>query len=94
LEKVGKYQELKREIRDVGCEKHGHGTCCCRGPWKCYEETWTMDKKLGIRVRIGLLQKITLLGTARMLRRLLDFKVPGECPQETPGYDLLPWDVC
>ena len=35
-------------------------------------------KKLGIRVRIGLLQKTTLLGTTRMLRRVLDFKVSGQ----------------
>ena len=70
----------------MGCEKHGSGTCFCRGPWKCYKETWTMDKILGIRVRIGLLQKTMLLGMARMLRRVLDFKVPGECSQGTPGH--------
>ena len=43
-------------------------------------------KKLGMRVRIGLLQKTMLSGTARILRRVLDFKVPGECPQGTPGH--------
>lgn len=30
-------------------------------------------EKLEIRVRIGLLQKTTLLGTARILRMVLDF---------------------
>ena len=47
-------------------------------------------KKLGIRVRIGLLQKTTLLGTARMMRRVLD------SPKGPPviDYDLLPRDVC
>ena len=30
-------------------------------------------EKLRIRVRIGLLQKTTLLGTARILRKVLDF---------------------
>ena len=45
-------------------------------------------EKLGIRVRIGLLQKTTLLGMARILRKVLDFQLSGECPQGTLGYLL------
>ena len=45
-------------------------------------------EKLGIRVRIRLLQKTTLLATARILRKVLDFELQGECPKETLGYLL------
>ena len=43
-------------------------------------EKWI--KKLGIRVRVGLLQKTTLLGMARILRKVPDFKVPGSVPRD------------
>ena len=45
-------------------------------------------EKLGIRVRIGLLQKTTLLGMARILRKVLDFQLLGECPLGILGYLL------
>ena len=41
-------------------------------------------EKLGIRVRIGLLQKTTLLGMAR----IFDFQLSGECPLGILGYLL------
>lgn len=47
-------------------------------------EKWI--EKLGIRIRIGQLKKTTLLGIARILRKVLGFLVPGECPQGTLGY--------
>ena len=37
-------------------------------------------KKLRVRVKIGLLQKTTLLGKAGILSRVLRLYVPGECP--------------
>ena len=36
--------------------------------------------KVGVRVRIGLMQKTMLLGSNRILREGLDFKLPGGCP--------------
>ena len=45
-------------------------------------------EKLGIRVRIGLLQKTTLLGMARILRKGLNFQLSGECPLGILGYLL------
>ena len=37
-------------------------------------------EKLRVRVKIGLLQKTTLLGKAGILSRVLRLQVPGECP--------------
>lgn len=45
-------------------------------------------EKVGVRVRIGLMQKTMLLGRNRILREGLDFKLPGGCPQRTLGYLL------
>mgnify|MGYP000052500207 CR=1 FL=1 len=45
-------------------------------------------EKVGVRVRIGLMQKTMLLGSNRILREGLAFKLPGGCPQRTLGYLL------
>ena len=37
-------------------------------------------EKVGVRVRIGLMQKTMLLGSNRILREGLDFKLPGGFP--------------
>ena len=51
---------------------------------------------MGIRVRIGLLQKNVLLGMSRILTRVIDFKVPGVCPKGpfVICYDSPPYDEC
>ena len=56
--------------KNVGYNKRGCSTGCCRGPAALGSVTKKLGKwieKLGIRVRIGPLQKTTLLGTARIL---------------------------
>ena len=74
LEKVDKYQDLKREIRRLWGVKNVDVVPVVLGTLGSVTkniEQWI--DKLGIRARIGLLQKTTLLGTARILRRVLDF---------------------
>ena len=73
LEKVEKYQELKREIGRLWKLKHvevvpvvigAHGSVTKDS------ERWI--RKLGRAYNIGVVQKTTLLGTAIILRKVLE----------------------
>ena len=50
-------------------------------------------EKLGIRVRIGLLQKTTLLGMARRCSTS-NYQESVPWGSLVICYDLLPWDIC
>ena len=72
-EKVEKYQDLKREIKNLWRVRHVEvvpivvgalgGVGKRLGGWLA---------KLGIAIKTGLLQKTALLGTARILRKVLE----------------------
>ena len=72
-EKIEKYQDLKREIGRLWGIRHlevvpvGVGAL---GVVSNRLDTWL--EKLGVTIRTGLLQKTALLGTARILRKLLE----------------------
>ena len=67
FEKIEKYQDLKWEIRRM-CIKNGGVVPVFVGALgSVTKKLGKWIEKLGIRVRIGPLQKTTLLGTARIL---------------------------
>ena len=73
LEKVEKYQELKREIGILWKLKHVEVVPVVIGALGSVTkdfERWI--KKLGIAYNIGVMQKTALLGTARILRKVLE----------------------
>ena len=61
--------------------------------------TKNLDKwlgKLNVKISISLLHKTTLLGTARILRRVLELQSTEEENSKGPlvmGYDPLPWEA-
>ena len=72
-EKIEKYEELKREIRKIWAMKKVEVIPIVVGALGAVSNK--LDKwieKLGIHIRIELLQKTALLGTARILRRSLE----------------------
>ena len=72
-EKIEKYQDLKREIGKLcGIRKREVVPVVvgALGAFSKRLDTW-LDK-LGITIRMGLLQKTALLGTARILRKVLE----------------------
>ena len=72
-EKIEKYQELKREIRKVWGIRHLEvvpGVVGTLGFVSKRFDAWL--EKLGITFRMELLQKTALLGTARILGKLLE----------------------
>ena len=75
LEKVEKYQELKREIGRLWKLKHVEVVPVVIGALGSVTkdfERWI--RKLGIAYNIGVMQKTALLGTARILRKVLNFR--------------------
>ena len=67
-------------------------TDCCRIIRKCDEELGEVAGKLDIRISISLPPKTTLLGTERILRKVLEFS-SKESRSKGPffmGYDSLP----
>ena len=73
-EKVKKYQELKREIARMWYVRTVQVIPIVVG--SLGSVTKNLDKwleKLDIKISISLLQKTTLLGTARILRKVLEF---------------------
>ena len=70
LEKIEKYQDLTWEIRLMWSVKIIPVVVGALGSVTKKLGQWI--EKLGIRVRIGLLQKTTPLGTARILRKVID----------------------
>ena len=72
-EKIEKYQDLKREIGRLWGIKHLEVVPVVVGALGVVSkrlDAWL--EKLGVTIRTGLLQKTALLGTARILRKVLD----------------------
>ena len=72
-EKIEKYQELKREIGKLWGIRHLEVVPVVVGALGVVSkrfDAWL--EKLGITIRMELLQKTALLGTARILRKLLE----------------------
>ena len=72
-EKIEKYQDLKREIGRLWGIRHLEVVPVVVGALGVVSkrlDAWL--EKLGVTIRTGLLQKTALLGTARILRKLLD----------------------
>ena len=72
-EKIEKYDELKREIRKLWTMKKVEVIPIVVGALGAVSKK--LDKwieKLGIQIKIELLQKTALLGTARILRKSLE----------------------
>ena len=72
-EKIEKYQDLKREIGRLWGIRHLEVVPVVIGALGVVSkrlDAWL--EKLGVTIRTGLLQKTALLGTVRMLRKLLD----------------------
>ena len=72
-EKLEKYQELKREIKNLWGIRHIEVVPIVVGALGGVSKRlngWLT--KLGIAIKKGLLQKIALLGTARILRKVLE----------------------
>ena len=72
-EKIEKYQDLKREIGRLWGIRHLEVVLVVvgsRGEVSNRLDAWL--EKLGVTIRTGLLQKIAFLGTARILRKLLE----------------------
>ena len=71
-EKIEKYQDLKREIGRLWGIRHLEVVPVVVGALGVVSkrlDAWL--EKLGVTIRTGLLQKTALLGTARILRKLL-----------------------
>ena len=74
MEKVEKYQELKREIKRLWKLKKVEVVPVVIGALGCVTkglEKWI--EKLEISCNLGVLQKPAFLGTARILRKVLEF---------------------
>ena len=72
-ENIEKYQDLKREIGRLWGIRHLEVVPVVVGALGV--ESKRLDawlEKLGVTIRTGLLQKTALLGTARILRKVLD----------------------
>ena len=72
-EKIEKYHNLKREIGSLWQTRHLEGVPVVVGALGVVSnrlDAWL--EKLGVTIRMGLLQKAALLGTARILRKLLE----------------------
>ena len=72
-EKIEKYQDLKKEIRRLWGIRHLEVVPVVVGAFGVVSkrlDAWS--EKLGVTIRMGLLQKTALLGTARILRKLLE----------------------
>ena len=73
MEKIDKYQDLKREISKLWDLNKVEVIPVIVGALGCVSkhiDTWL--EKIGVNVKINLLQKTALLGTARILRKVLE----------------------
>ena len=73
VQKFEKYQDLKREIGRLWGIRHLEVVLVVVGTLGVVNnrlDAWL--EKLGVTIRMELLQKTALLGTARILRKLLD----------------------
>ena len=73
-EKVEKYQDMKREIKEMWNLRNVVVVLVILGALgSITKKLGEWIKKLDISLGIGLLQKTTILGTARILRKVLDY---------------------
>ena len=72
-EKIEKYQDLKRKIGKLwGIRQHEVVPVVVGALGAVSKRLDTWLDKLGITIRTGLLQKTALLGTARILRKVME----------------------
>ena len=73
IEKIEKYQNLKRELKRLWSLKKFEVVPVVVGDLGCVSKgiSGWMDT-LGIKLNVGMVQKSVLLGTARILRKVLD----------------------
>ena len=73
IEKIEKYHNLKRELKRVLSLKKIEVVPVVVGALGCISKSFIgwMDT-LGIKLNVGMVQKPALLGTARILRKVLD----------------------
>ena len=72
-EKIEKYQDLKREIGRLRGIRHLEVVPVVVGALGVVSNRLNARfEELGVTIRTGLLQKTALLGTARILRKLLE----------------------
>ena len=72
-EKVEKYQDLKREIARLWKLKRVEVVPIVIGALGCITKEFDRwIEKLGITCNVGVMQKAALLGTARILRKVLE----------------------
>ena len=71
--KIEKYQNLKKELRRFWLLKKVEVVPVAVGALRCITKGLSgwMDT-LGIKLNVGMVQKSVLLGTARILRKVLD----------------------
>ena len=73
IEKIEKYQNLKRELKRLWSLKKVEVVPVVVGALGCISKAFSgwMDT-LGIKLNVGMVQESVLLGTARILRKVLD----------------------
>ena len=72
-EKIEKYQDLKGEIARLWCLRRVNVIPVVVGALGCVtKEVEQYIEKIGIKIRIEVIQKTALLGTARTLRKVLE----------------------
>ena len=73
VEKIEKYQKLKRELKRLWLLKTVEVVPVVVGPLWCISKGFSgwMDT-LDINLNVGMVQKSVLLGTARILKKVLD----------------------
>ena len=73
IENIEKYQNLKRELKRLWSVKKVEVISVVVGALGCISKGFSgwMDT-LGIKLNVGMVQKSVLLGTARILRKVLD----------------------
>ena len=73
IEKIEKYQNLKRELKRLWSRKKFEVVPVVVGDLGCISKGFSgwMDT-LDIKLNVGMVQKLVLLGTARILRKVLD----------------------
>ena len=73
MEKIEKYQNLKRELKRLWSLKKAAVLPVVVGALGCISKGFSgwLDT-LGIKLNVGMVQKSVLLGTARILRKILD----------------------
>ena len=73
IKKIEKYQNLKKELKRLWSLKKVEVVPVVMGALGCISKGFSgWMETLGIKLDVGMLQKSVLLGTARILRKVLD----------------------